>query len=79
MRKESAENVTTLLEEITELLPGKINSEIAEVADVSPDWVSLVRNGKKQSTPVQKAIASTAIEKGRKLVELGQRLAEALV
>lgn len=78
MRKESIENVTTLLEEITELLPGKINEEIAEVAEVSADWVSQVRNGKKQSAPVQMAIATKAIEKGRKLVELGQKLTAAL-
>jgi hypothetical protein len=78
MREESKENVGKLLGEITELLPGKINDEIAEEAKVSPDWVSLVRNGRKESAPVQMVIAKKAIEKGNKLAKLGKLLSQAL-
>lgn len=78
MRGEIKENVGKLLGEITELLPGKINEEIAEVADVSADWVSQVRNGRKESAPVQMVIAKKAIEKGNRLAKLGKMLSQAL-
>jgi hypothetical protein len=78
MREETKEKVGKLLGEITELLPGKINEEIAEEADVTPDWVSLVRNGRKESAPVQLVIAKTAIEKGNRLAKLGKLLSQEL-
>lgn len=78
MEGETKEKVGKLLEEITQLLPGKINEEIAEEAEVSPDWVSQVRNGRKESAPVQMVIAKKAIEKGTQLARLGKLLSQAL-
>lgn len=72
------ETVDELIEEISALLPGNINSEIAQRAEVSTGWVSEVRNGKKKSRPTAIAIAATAQEKGERLAELGKRLAQEL-
>lgn len=72
------EKVDELLEEISSLLPGTINQEIAERADVSTGWVSEVRNGRKKSRSTALAIAETAKAKGLRLAELGERLARQL-
>ena len=70
-----SKKVNDLMGKLTRLLPGEVNEEIAEEAGTSTAWVSQVRNNRKQSSPVQRAIAQVA---KRKAVEAGQLADEIL-